>query len=117
MNSVSIQEQVSFSKYFLHNNKIKSYFIDLGVRPVIIRSEEEVDVNKWTTISLGRRHGEGFIKVGDSQQVTGKTVGPARSMYLKTHLYIGGYDKRILLNKAVGVERGFDGCVSGVSIF
>lgn len=89
--------------------------MNLGVRPVVIRSEEEVDINKWTTISLGRRHGEGFLKIGDSQQVTGKTIGPARSMYLKTHLYIGGYDKRILLNKGVGVSRGFDGCISGVS--
>lgn len=86
-----------------------------GLRPVIIRSEQEVDVNKWTSISVGRRHGEGFLKVGDSPQVTGKTAGPARSMYLRTHLYLGGYDKRILLNKGVEVSRGLDGCVSGVS--
>lgn len=86
-----------------------------GIRPVIIRSAEEVDVNKWTSISLGRRHGEGFLRVGDAPQVTGKTIGPARSMYLKTNLYIGGYDKRMLLSKGVDVSRGFDGCISGVS--
>lgn len=83
---------------------------------MVIRSAEEVDVNKWTSISLGRRHGEGFLKVGDTPQVTGKTIGPARSMYLKTNLYIGGYDKRILLSKGVEVSRGFDGCISGVSL-
>lgn len=87
----------------------------IGLRPVIIRSEQEVDVNKWTSISVGRRHGEGFLKVGDAPQVTGKTAGPARSMYLRTNLYVGGYDKRILLNKGVEVSRGLDGCVSGVS--
>lgn len=64
---------------------------------------------------MGRRHGEGYLEIDNQPQVTGKSVGPARSMYLKTHLYIGGYDKRILMNKGVDVARGFDGCVSGVS--
>lgn len=85
-----------------------------GVRPVIIRSEQPVAVNQWTSLLVGRRHGEGFLQVGDGPQVTGKTLGPARSMYLKTHLYIGGYDKRILLSKGVEVSRGLDGCISGV---
>lgn len=55
--------------------------------------------------------------MGDAEPVTGKAVGPARTMYLKTHLYVGGYDKRILLNKGVEVSRGYDGCISGVSQF
>lgn len=84
---------------------------------MIIRSEHPVTPNKWTEISLGRRHGEGFLQVGDAPQVTGKTIGPARSMYLKTHLYVGGYDKRIHLNTGVEVNRGFDGCVSSVSFY
>lgn len=87
-----------------------------GVRPVIIRSEHPVTPNKWTEVAVGRRHGEGFLQVGDAPQVTGKTLGPARSMYLKTHLYVGGYDKRLHLNTGVDVKRGFDGCVSGVSL-
>lgn len=87
----------------------------LGIQPVVIRSRDEVDVNKWTKITISRRHGEGTLKVGDADEVRGRAVGPARTMYLRTHLYIGGYDKRILLNKGVGVNRGFDGCISGVS--
>lgn len=90
-------------------------FDHLGIQPVIIRSKEEVDVNKWTKITISRRHGEGLLKVGDGDEVKGRAVGPSRTMYLKTHLYVGGYDKRILLNKGVQVNRGFDGCISGVS--
>lgn len=74
-----------------------------------------MEINKWTSISVGRRFSEGFIKVGDAPQVTGKTTGPVHGMYLRTHLYVGGYDKRIYLNKGVEVNRGLDGCVSGVS--
>lgn len=87
------------------------------LRPVIIRSAKPVQPNQWTDITIGRRLGEGYLTVGDQPQVTGKSTGPARSMYLKTNLYVGGYDKRILLNKGVDVIRGFDGCISGVNIF
>lgn len=72
-------------------------------------------MNEWTSISFGRRHGEGFLRINDDPQVIGKSSGATHSMYLKTNLFVGGYDKRLLLNKGVGVNRGFDGCVSGVS--
>lgn len=36
-------------------------------------------------------------------------------MFLKTNLFIGGYDKRMILNRGVGVTKGFNGCVTGVS--
>ncbi len=98
------------------NSKIqRSLFVCIGLRPVIIRSAEPVVPNQWTEITVGRRHGDGYLQVGDKPQVIGKTIGPAtRSMYLKTNLYIGGYDKRLLLNKGIEITRGFDGCISGV---
>lgn len=87
----------------------------LGLHPVIIRSAEPVVPNQWTEITVGRRHGDGYLQIGDKPQVVGKTIGPAtRSMYLKTNMYIGGYDKRLLLNKGIEITRGFDGCISGV---
>lgn len=112
------QEYSAFAEILILTSIKHEHFdkTTIGIQPVIIRSEEEVDVNKWTTISIGRRHGEGFLQVGDAPQVTGKTLGPARGMYLKTNLYIGGYDKRMLLSKGVEVSRGFDGCISGVSL-
>lgn len=84
------------------------------MRPVIIRSEKPAVANKWTEVSISRRHGEGYLQINDQPQVSGKTIGPARSMYLKTNLFVGGYDKRLLLNKGIDVSRGFDGCISNV---
>lgn len=94
-------------------NSNKKFIEKPGIHPVVIRSENPVDINKWTTISFGRRHGEGFLRIGDEPQVIGKS-GPTQSMFLKTNLFVGGYDKRLLLSKGVAVNRGFDGCVSGV---
>ncbi|XP_037037177.1 basement membrane-specific heparan sulfate proteoglycan core protein isoform X11 [Bradysia coprophila] len=101
----------------LINDKHYEFRFNTGarLRPVIIRSAEPVVPNQWTEIIVGRRHGDGYLQVGDKPQVLGKTIGPAtRSMYLKTNLYIGGYDKRLLLNKGIDVTRGFDGCISGL---
>lgn len=93
----------------------KCVYFFLGLRPIIIRSEKPVVPHKWTEITVGRRSAEGYIQIDKEPEVTGKWTGTVRSMYLKTHLFIGGYDKRILLNRGVDVNRGFDGCVSGVS--
>ncbi|KAJ6634940.1 Basement membrane-specific heparan sulfate proteoglycan core protein, partial [Pseudolycoriella hygida] len=101
----------------LINDKHYEFRFNTGarLRPVIIRSAEPVVPNQWTEITVGRRHGDGYLQIGDKPQVIGKTIGPAtRSMYLKTNLYIGGYDKRLLLNKGIEVSRGFDGCISGL---
>lgn len=84
----------------------------LGVRPTIIRSVKAIVPHKWTNITIGRRNGEGYMQVDLQPEVTGRSTGPTRTMYLLTKLYIGGYDKRITLNKGVDVNRGFDGCVS-----
>ncbi|XP_055374705.1 basement membrane-specific heparan sulfate proteoglycan core protein isoform X7 [Condylostylus longicornis] len=82
------------------------------VKPVIVTSQNEIEANKWTEVEVGRRVGEGILKVGNELEQTGKQAGPARSLYLKTHLFIGGYDKRILLNRDIDIHRGFDGCIS-----
>lgn len=99
----------------LHELLLLMAFYILELHPVIMRSREPIPENKWTQISIGRRHGEGYLDVGQQESVIGKTLGPTRSMYLKTNLYIGGYDKRIMLNNGVDTNRGFEGCVSGVS--
>lgn len=113
---------VHVSQFFLlsiwvcrYGNGSLIWCFSLGLRPVIIRSAEPVVPNQWTEITVGRRSGDGYLQIGDKPQVVGKTIGPAtRSMYLKTNLYVGGYDKRLLLNKGIEITRGFDGCISGV---
>lgn len=85
--------------------------------PTIIKSAEELEPNKWVPVTVSRYLGEGKLVVNGGPQVSGRTPGGHRPLSLHTPLYIGGYDQeRIKLNEGVGVEGGFDGCVSAVSL-
>ncbi|XP_031632044.1 pikachurin-like, partial [Contarinia nasturtii] len=84
---------------------------------VTIYSEEEVDINKWTLISLGYENSVGFLKVGNSQKIIRHAIKRFNNIQLGKNLYIGGFDNRITLNMEVGANRGFDGCISELDIF
>jgi hypothetical protein len=95
------------------------YIVGGKVLPVIIRSKDPVKVSEWMDISVGRsRAGLGYLQVDNEPQINEARQGSGRaqSLYLKTNLYIGGYDKRIVLNRGVGATRGFQGCVAGVRL-
>lgn len=104
-----------FAALILKDGHIEFKFMT-GARlmPITIRSRQPITSNKWTDVSFGRRLDEGYLQIGNEPEVTGKLAGSIRGLYLKTHLYIGGYDKSIHFNPAVGVSNGFNGCISGV---
>ncbi|XP_070509893.1 basement membrane-specific heparan sulfate proteoglycan core protein isoform X10 [Chironomus tepperi] len=94
------------------------YIVGGKVLPVIIRSINPVKVHEWMDISVGRsRAGLGYLQVDNEPQINEpRSAGRAQTLYLKTNLYVGGYDKRIVLNRGVGVTKGFEGCVAGLEI-
>ncbi|KAI8120669.1 Basement membrane-specific heparan sulfate proteoglycan core protein [Lucilia cuprina] len=98
-------------------NKHVELIINTGARlkPVVVRSLNPLPVNKWTEIEIARRFGEGILRVGGEAEQKAKAAGAARTLYIKTPMYIGGYDhEKITLNRDVNVTHGFDGCVSNL---
>ncbi|XP_065366162.1 basement membrane-specific heparan sulfate proteoglycan core protein isoform X5 [Calliphora vicina] len=98
-------------------NKHVELIINTGARlkPVVVRSLNPLPVNKWTEIEIARRFGEGILRVGSEAEQKAKAAGAARTLYIKTAMYIGGYDhEKITLNRDVNVTYGFDGCVSNL---
>ncbi|KAM7349794.1 terribly reduced optic lobes isoform 6-T6 [Cochliomyia hominivorax] len=98
-------------------NKHVELIINTGARlkPVVVRSHNPIPVNKWTEIEIARRFGEGILRVGNEPEQKAKAAGAARTLYIKTPLYVGGYDhEKITLNRDVNVSQGFDGCVSNL---
>lgn len=76
-----------------------------------------VKVNEWTEVSVGRsRSGLGYLQVGNEPVINEMKSGRSQTMFLKTNLYVGGYDKRIILNRGVGVTKGFSGCITGLEV-
>lgn len=77
-----------------------------------------IEVNRWHEVSAGRsRGGLAYLQVDEEPLINEPKTGRATAIALKSNVYVGGYDKRILLNRAVGVDRGFEGCVSDVNFY
>ncbi|XP_062714560.1 basement membrane-specific heparan sulfate proteoglycan core protein isoform X8 [Aedes albopictus] len=118
--------------YAAENEKTYGDFISLALRdghvelrysvagkipPVTLRSTVPIEVNRWHEISAGRsRSGLAYLQVDEEPLINESKSGRATAIALKSNVYVGGYDKRILLNRAVGVNRGFEGCVSDLEI-
>lgn len=97
-------------------DKHLEFRFDVGSGPAIIRSSKELTPNEWVAVTVSRYLGEGKIVVNGEPAVSGRSPGGQKALSLHTPLYVGGYDaERIKLNVGVGVEGGFDGCVSAVS--
>lgn len=86
--------------------------------PTVIRSSKEVMSDQWVVISASRTPSEGKLIVNGDAPVSGKSKGNSRVLNLQTPLYVGGYDKSaVKVNQGVGVNTGFTGCISDVSIY
>ncbi|XP_015437458.1 PREDICTED: pikachurin-like [Dufourea novaeangliae] len=90
---------------------------DIGSGLAVIRSNHVVKPGVWTHVSVNRDFRGGNLTVNDEPIVEGRSPGSARTMTLNTPLYIGGVDRRrITLNRNVGVNRSFRGCVSDLGV-
>ncbi|XP_054087653.1 basement membrane-specific heparan sulfate proteoglycan core protein isoform X5 [Zeugodacus cucurbitae] len=101
----------------LLRDKHVELIINTGARlnPVLVRSQNPLPVNKWTEIEVSRRFGEGILRVGNEPEQRAKATKLARMLYIKTPLYVGGYDhENVKLNRDVNITQGFDGCISGL---
>lgn len=100
---------------------LKNKYIELRFRTgsepaIVVRSQYPIEANKWTDIEISRRHSECRLQVGNQPLVTGRTHSVAREFYIKSLLYLGGYNKEHQLNNGLqDISRGFDGCIAGVS--
>ncbi|XP_062558821.1 basement membrane-specific heparan sulfate proteoglycan core protein isoform X3 [Armigeres subalbatus] len=93
------------------------YSVAGKIPPITLRSTVPIEVNHWHEISAGRsRGGLAYLQVDEEPVINEPKTGRATPIALKSNVYVGGYDKRILLNRAVGIDRGFEGCVSDLEI-
>ena len=88
-----------------------------GTGLAVLRSEQDLQPGRWSTLHAGRDVREGRLSVDGETPVTGRSPGSRKGLNLGTSLYIGGYDKTtVKLHPSVEVDRGFEGCISSVSI-
>lgn len=88
-----------------------------NLNPVIIRSENPIELNKWTEVNLGRRHAEGYLQVNKGAETKIRTAGMSKALTIKTPLYIGGRPHAIVPNRGVGISGdSFRGRIANLKI-
>lgn len=102
-----------FASLAIKDRRVEFRF-DVGNGAVVTRSETDVSPGEWIAISAFRTSNEGRLIVSGSNPVVGHTTRNYKAINLQTLLYIGGVDSRISVNPEVGVQTGFDGCITDV---
>ncbi|XP_050085737.1 basement membrane-specific heparan sulfate proteoglycan core protein isoform X14 [Anopheles aquasalis] len=88
------------------------YTVAGKIKPLILRSTVPIEVGRWYSVSIGRgRNGSGFLQV-DEEPIVTSDMFRSLTTQLKTMVYVGGYDKRLVISKELGVTRGFEGCIA-----
>lgn len=83
----------------------------------VIRSTKPLIPDDWAVVSASKSLNEGKLFINGDAPVSEKSRGSHKALNLQTPLYVGGYDKtRIKINKGAGVNKGFNGCISEVSV-
>ncbi|XP_053695300.1 basement membrane-specific heparan sulfate proteoglycan core protein isoform X2 [Sabethes cyaneus] len=107
-----------FVAIVLYNGRIEFRYSVAGkIPPIILRSTVTIHNNQWHDISAGRsRGGLAYLQVDEEALINEPKIGRPTAILLKSNVYVGGYDKRIFVNPAVGMKKGFEGCISDLEI-
>ncbi|XP_048508165.1 basement membrane-specific heparan sulfate proteoglycan core protein isoform X9 [Athalia rosae] len=90
---------------------------DSGSGMAVVRSNHVIQPGMWLHVRAARDFKEGKLSVNGEPQVEGRSPGSLRSMTLNTLLYIGGINRqKIRVNKNVGIDRNFRGCITELDI-
>ncbi|EAA44666.5 AGAP003656-PA [Anopheles gambiae str. PEST] len=102
-----------FMAVLLNNGFVEIRYSVAGkMKPLIVRSTVPIEAGQWHTVSAGRtKAGIGYLQV-DDEAVNNEMSNRNTPILLKTKVYAGGYDKRLLLSQEIGVRRGFEGCIA-----
>ncbi|XP_023290722.1 basement membrane-specific heparan sulfate proteoglycan core protein [Orussus abietinus] len=117
MYSAQVDEGLGDFVALVIKDKHVEFRFDVGSGTAIIRSSYIVQPGIWTHVTISRDFKVGNLSVNGEPQIEGRSPGTARTMTLNTPLYIGGVDRRrITVNKNVGVDKGFRGCVNELEV-
>ena len=109
-----------FSEYiylFIVNGFVEfGYDNGIGSEPVIIRSDIQLQLDKWHYIEVSKSGHNGSLIVNDSQPVLGQSFGALMSLRLGGNLWLGGIDDVTDISSVVGTSSGFRGCINQLII-
>lgn len=95
----------------LRNSYVEFRF-ELGRGPILLRSERQIEMGRWTTIRIIRNKRDGILQVEGQPEITGSAPGQFVGLDLQEPLYIGAVPNFTVISRAAGFSEGFVGCIS-----
>ncbi|KAL7836080.1 hypothetical protein AOLI_G00273640 [Acnodon oligacanthus] len=92
------------------------YRFNCGTGAAQIVSESSVVIGQWHTATLFRDGLNGWLRLDNDTPVSGRSQGQYSKITFRTPLFVGGAPSAYWLVRAVGTNRGFQGCVQSLSI-
>lgn len=87
------------------------------LKPIVVRSEQPIELNKWTNVVAGRRHSEGYLQLNGGPELKTRVASLSKALSIKTPLFIGGRPETVALSRGVGVTgESFKGRIANLKI-
>ena len=109
---------MEFSDYFslaLVDGRLELRY-NLGSGNFIVRSENEIELNAWHSVTATLNSGIGELTVDDEPLITGTSRSVFTVLNTQSDVWLGGYDNFINLSSLTGTPDGFIGCISSLDI-
>ncbi|KAI7813437.1 putative pikachurin, partial [Triplophysa rosa] len=92
------------------------YRFNCGTGAAQIVSESSVVIGQWHTVTLFRNGMNGWLRLDNDTPVSGRSQGQYTKITFRTPLFLGGAPNAYWLVRAVGTNRGFQGCVQSLRV-
>ena len=111
---------IDFSEYiylFIINGFMEfGYDSGIGSEPVMIRSGNQLQLDKWHYIEASKYGRIGSLIVNDHQPILGQSSGMLMSLSLGGSLWVGGIDDVTDISSVADTSSGFRGCIDQLTI-
>ena len=110
--------EVEFSDYFslaLVDGHVEFRY-NLGSGQIVVKSEMEVELNIWHTITATLSFGRGQLSVDNEPVIVGSSQSIFTVLNTQSNIWLGGYENFVNLSSISGTAEGFSGCISSLVI-
>ncbi|XP_031426399.1 pikachurin isoform X2 [Clupea harengus] len=92
------------------------YRFNCGTGMAQIMSESRVVLGQWHIVTIFRDGMTGWLRMDNDTPVSGRSPGQYTKITFRTPLYLGGAPSVYWLVRAVGTNRGFQGCIQSLNV-
>ncbi|XP_016362502.1 pikachurin-like [Sinocyclocheilus anshuiensis] len=92
------------------------YRFNCGTGAAQIVSGSSIVIGQWHTVTIFRDGMNGWLRLDNDTPVSGRSQGQYTKITFRTPLFLGGAPNAYWLVRAVGTNRGFQGCMQSLTV-